>query len=151
MTKKRKISFLVFSFLTIAFTAFIFSNSLLIAEESAARSGRFLPIIQKVLGVFGLNPSIDDVSFFVRKTAHFLEYFLLSALASGAILSLTEKKPFISLAPVYSLLVAITDEFVMQGMTEGRSAEWRDVLIDLCGALLFAVILIIYKRIKRNR
>ncbi len=152
MTKKRTFSIILFSVLTLSFTAFIFSNSLLVAEESAARSGRFIPFLQKLLESIGIDATPDSISFFIRKTAHFLEYFILSALVSGTVLSATDKQIFLSLAPIYSLIIAITDEFVMQAVTEGRSPEWRDVSIDTIGALLAAaVILLFLKLTKRNR
>lgn len=153
MTKKKRVfAIVVCSFLLVFMTAFIFGNSLLVAEQSAANSGRFVPLIQKALSSIGFDAKADDVSFFIRKTAHFLEYFILGTLASLIITLSTEKRIYLTVSPLYCFLVAVVDEFVMQGMTEGRSPEWRDVLIDVCGAVLSAVLIItILKIIKRNR
>ena len=152
MIKKKRLFFSIFAILTLLMTAFIFSNSLLVAEASAERSGRFIPLLQKILSSVGIDADSDTLSFIIRKTAHFLEYFLLCALASGVVLSQTERESFLIFSPVYCFLVAVCDEFIMQGMTEGRSAEWRDVGIDVSGALLcLCVVLITIKLIKRNR
>lgn len=152
MTKKRKISVAVFATLTILMTAFIFGNSLQVGEQSAATSGRFVSILNAVLDFFGIEAETDTLSFIVRKAAHFLGYFVLGSLFSLFVLSLSNKSVSLAFSPVYCFLIAITDEFVMQGMTDGRSPEWRDVLIDVGGAVLAViVILITIKLIKRNR
>lgn len=152
MTKKRKISVAVFATLTVFMTAFIFGNSLQVAEQSAATSGRFVAVLNALLDFFGIEAESDMLSFIVRKTAHFLGYFVLGTFFSLFVLSLTNKNILLASSPIYCLIVALADEFIMQEMTEGRSPEWRDVFIDLSGAVLaVSVILVTIKLIKRNR
>jgi VanZ family protein len=152
MTKKRKISVAVFASLTIFMTAFIFGNSLQIAEQSAATSGRFVSVLNAVLDFFGIESETDTLSFIVRKTAHFLGYFVLGTFSSLFVLSLSNKNILLVSSPLYCFIIALADEFIMQAMTEGRSPEWRDVFIDIGGAVLSVVIIFVtIKLIKRNR
>ena len=66
----------VFLGLALLWLAFIFSNSLKSAEESAEDSGKVLAFLQ------GLFPSLTDEG--VRKLAHFAEFFVLGALATAS-------------------------------------------------------------------
>lgn len=138
MNRKKRKS-VILALLVIALTVFIFSNSLTVGEESAEQSGKIVEFVKSVLAKMGISPNWDNLSFIVRKLAHFSEYFLLSATVTGFILSLTPKKRFIPLSPVYCFIVAVCDEFICQRITPGRGPKWTDVLIDSCGAV-FAVL-----------
>ena len=135
MTKNRKIWLGVLCFVTLLWTAFIFSRSLQTGEESSAASGRLTALIQALLG--GLPVS----EYFVRKLAHFTEYALLSLPAAGAALLVGRRWVFAAWS--YAILVALCDEFVVQAMTVGRGPRFSDVLIDGAGALVGAVMLMV--------
>ncbi len=139
---------LIFAVLTFCATMFVFGNSLKVGTESAKQSGFFVDILNNALDTVGIHPKYDTISFLIRKGAHFTEYFLLSGLAAAAIYFATSNKALIFAAPVYSFVVAVCDEFIMQARTSGRSPQWKDVFIDTSGAFLAAIILflIIYFR-----
>jgi VanZ family protein len=59
----------------------------------------------------------------------------------AALTRFVSKKKALVIAPTVTLAIAVFDEFVIQRISSGRSPEWRDVIIDLCGALLATAIL----------
>ncbi len=82
--------------------------------------------------------------FLIKKTAHFVEYAILSFLYIRAFLgsSMSQKKSFI-LAFLISLVYAISDEY-HQSFVPGREPRIRDVVIDSMGAL-FAIYLVAFR------
>ena len=142
--KRLRRQVIVFSALSVLWTAFIISRSLRTADESLAESDYVLALLRRLLPFM--------TSFLVRKLGHFTEYFILGGLlfvAARAALSLRREKAaagglsgvpsgkgrFLSgagLPAAVGLLVAAADECVQLGV-EGRSGELRDVLIDLLG------------------
>jgi len=85
------------------------------------------------------------IHFFVRKSAHFTEYAILSALWFRALrvhLTSLWRIRWALLGLVISLSVAILDEW-HQSFVPSRTSSARDVLLDLTGAV-FAQFLIWY-------
>ncbi len=82
--------------------------------------------------------------FLVKKTAHFVEYAILSFLHIRAFLgsSLLQKKSFI-LAFLLSLIYAASDEY-HQSFVPGKETRVRDDVIDSIGAL-FAIYVVAVK------
>lgn len=76
--------------------------------------------------------------FFLAKSAHFLEYAILTFLLIQALQEhqLTKKKILI-LAVILAIGYAFSDEY-HQSFILGRNASLRDVLIDSSGVLLIA-------------
>lgn len=124
--------------LTLAVVLFIFGNSLQNGEQSGAASGWVSAILK---AIFDPKDAIDPQTFehFVRKLAHFTEFFWLGMAVCGVLRSLIDgKAPLLSRAPVGSglfflLLIAVCDEFI-QSFT-GRGPSVRDVMLDFCGAV----------------
>lgn len=147
MTKKRKIWIGVLCLVTFLWTAFIFSRSMQTGSESSEASGRLTALLQALLGI----PVSEH---FVRKLAHFGEYMILALPATGAVL-LVSRRWLLPFAWVYALLVAFTDEFLVQAMTAGRGPRITDVLIDgagaLTGLLLTVAVFLILGRIRAGR
>lgn len=137
LSKNKKIS-LIFIALTVFVTLFIFSNSLRNGEESSKQSGFVVTIVETMAKMIGIDFDKSSLSHFIRKFGHFSEYFLLGAISALAIYFWFEQKKLIVFAPIYSLIVALCDEFICQNMTPGRSPQYTDVLIDFCGTL-FAI------------
>jgi len=136
------------------FTLFIFFNSAKVAEASAAQSNGIVERICDTFTSLGLKtPNPDTLSFIIRKTGHFAEYFLLGFLSALGVTMISYNKIHIVSSPIYCFSVALLDEFAVQAATEGRSPEWRDCFIDLTGALLStgAVILIVFFYEKRRK
>ena len=126
--------------------ALIFGFSAQHSSESAAVSGQFLAMLNKLF-------STDLSIFFIRKMAHFVEYFILAVLIFTAV-SLTRQKPGPFLAFFIALSVAIGDE-LHQSFVPGRACQLRDVLIDSAGAvagiLLCMAVIAIYKQVKNRK
>lgn len=121
----------------------IWSFSSQVADRSGAVSDRLLySLLEAVSPAFRATgssaqiASIEVLSFFERKAAHMFLYFVLALLLCFAIQFFTRsiwRRVFLS-----SLLCAVlagVDEF-HQTMVPGRSGEARDVLVDLCGAVI---------------
>lgn len=86
--------------------------------------------------------------FFLAKSAHFLEYAILTFLLIQALQEhkLTKKKVLI-LAVILAMSYAFSDEY-HQSFILGRNASLRDVLIDSSGVLLIACPALFSKRFR---
>ena len=140
--------------LTLAAACFILFNSSLNADESSKQSNSFAEIVKALLSMLGIEPSEEALSVSIRKAAHFAEYFLFGALAYSLIQT-TRFKKYSLYTPFPAFLLALNDEFIVQSISDGRSPEWSDVLIDTCGALCAVLLLaplfyIVRERRKRN-
>ncbi len=124
--------------LALAVVMFIFGNSLQNGEASGQMSGAVSAILK---AIFDPHDHIADADFehFVRKLAHFTEFFWLGMAVCGVLDGLVGgKSPLLSARPVGSglfflLLVAVCDEWI-QSFT-GRGPSVRDVVLDFSGAL----------------
>lgn len=143
MTKKKKITAIIFALLSIGLTVFIFSNSLQAGVESAKQSDFVVDIANKILGVLGIDAQQHTLSLVIRKLGHFSEYFALG-LTSAVSLASFRRKWVMVFSPVYCAVTAICDEFIMQRITEGRAPMWTDVLIDCSGALLALICVVVF-------
>ena len=123
-------------------TIFIFSAQ--VAEESQNTSDEWTDfVIRTFVSDFDGLPAAeqqelrDNVSFAVRKIAHFTEYTILGC-ALMLHLSAIGMKKQVPRAPLWAwgigTLYAASDEF-HQLFVEGRSMSLRDVGIDSCGVL----------------
>lgn len=130
----------------LAWMGIIFALSAQPSSESAALSGQFLAILNKLFSA-GLS------DFLVRKAAHATEYFLLAVLTFNAIL-LTRQKARPLLTFLIVLLYAVSDEF-HQHFIPGRACRLQDVLIDSAGAvvgiLLCVAVTAIYRQLKKRK
>ncbi|MBQ8496046.1 MAG: VanZ family protein [Clostridia bacterium] len=132
MSKKRRNQIIVLIFVFLLAAA-IFMFSAQNGEKSSDFSGYFT---EKFLRIFHIeNVSFGRVEHFLRKAAHFIEFFLLG-MVSCLWISGFRKHLFvtgvISFVPVF--LYAVLDE-MHQYFIPGRSASWKDVLLDGTGAL----------------
>ena len=98
--------------------------------------------------------SLNTLIFLVRKTAHFTEYAILGALFYLNVIQFPKfnRHPKKILLPIiFSFLYACTDE-IHQIFVPGRSAQFRDVLIDTLGAtfgcLLIHALLTLFTKLK---
>lgn len=124
--------------LSVLMIGFIFFNSALDADLSSDHSGGVREFINSVLSSLHTNIVLSE--HFVRKCAHFAEYFVLGTLLFYTVYSYVLKlSKRIYIAPLSGLLVACIDESI-QLFSEGRSAQISDVMLDFFGVCL-AVIL----------
>ena len=126
----------VFTLALIGCIAFIFSNSMAVANVSSVSSGRVLQLLQAVLRRLG-HPALAQrlTMHIVRKMAHFCEYTL-----EGFLLMLCmrvySRRPLrhITVPMLAGVLTALTDETI-QLFSEGRSSQVTDVWLDSAGVL----------------
>ena len=143
-TKSKRI---IFSLLLLIWMIIVFYLS---NQDATTSTGTSNIIVLKVAEAFNVvEPNeIDEISFVVRKLAHFTLY------AIGGILSFnllntyntSIKKKFL-ISEIICMLYAISDEF-HQLFVPGRSAEIKDVIIDSLGA--FFGMFIIYYILKKS-
>lgn len=120
---------------------FIFTMSSFGHNSSDAQSNLFVDFIAQNFphvrhGLENNLISLSTLIFLVRKTAHFTEYAILGALFYlnfRQLPKLNSRPKKILLPIVFSFLYACTDE-LHQIFVPGRSAQFRDVLIDTLGA-----------------
>lgn len=151
---------------TVIWMSFIFGMSAQTGEESSETSGRVIDIVAEVV-VPGFSDMTDaekdavreNLSFPIRKLAHFTEYAVLGVLLtasvafSGKKTSVTCRKLTVSLSVGW--LYAISDE-LHQKLVSGRAGMITDVFIDgsgvLVGCAAFALLLLfILKRVNRDK
>ena len=140
---------------------FIFIMSSFGHTSSDAQSNLFVDFIAQNFphvrhGLKNNLISLSTLVFLVRKTAHFTEYAILGALFYLNLIQFPKLNSRIKklLLPIlFSFLYAITDE-IHQIFVPGRSAQFRDVLIDTLGAsfgcLLIHALLTLFTRLKSN-
>ena len=158
---KKRIIISIILLLVVLLIAFIFSNSLKNAADSAVQSGTVKEIVDSVLALFGYDDGIDTT--LLRGLAHFGEFFMLGAFLAAEILfvfpltfeSQSAKKFIIYVSPTaISLIVACIDEFI-QIFSPGRVCDVLDVLVDTAGSasanILVLLIGIIIYSIKKEK
>lgn len=117
---------------------------------SADHTGSILlKIIHAVHGPIS-HHRFAQIHFLVRKTAHFVSYGMLSALAFyawratlPAVARWTRR--WCALALTLTLLAASLDEF-HQGFVRSRTGSWRDVVLDMAGAVFFQIVIVLFAK-----
>jgi VanZ family protein len=124
----------------------LFSTDIFSAEHTARVLTKiFYALFGGIAGHgFGL------VHFLIRKSAHFMSYGLLSALSFfswRATLPALRRWSFrwCELALLLTLLAASLDEF-HQTFVSSRTGNYRDVILDMAGALFFQLVLALWLR-----
>ena len=156
-----KIHRLILPTLLIFQMCFIFIMSSFGHNSSDAQSNLFVDFIAQNFphvrhGLENNLISLSTLIFLVRKTAHFTEYAILGALFYLNVIQLPKlnRYPKKILLPIFfSFLYACTDE-IHQIFVPGRSAQFRDILIDTPGAsfgcLLIHALLTLFTKLKSN-
>lgn len=138
MLKRHSHHKLIFPILSLLWVLIILWFSLQDGSTSSLQSGFITANIQKLLASFGINIERQLLSFLIRKTAHFTEFFILGMLIKQSSYILQNN------ALLYlCFLVPILDETV-QSFVPGRAMALTDMLIDgagiLCGILVVYVL-----------
>lgn len=126
-------------------TIFEFSN-----QNGDTSQGTSDVITDKIIEINNdLENKRDQVSFCVRKLAHFSIYLIGEILAFGFFDTYSlQKKYVIAFALMFGIVYAILDEF-HQSFISGRSAQIRDVCIDTCGVITGEIISCFVKKHKK--
>lgn len=136
--KRLKIRQIVFAVLALLCMAVIFCFSADNSEESNEKSNFFVEQLLEWIPS-GVR---ENLSYIVRKTAHFTIYAVLGFLVSG--IFIIPRKIFYTLSVCF--LYACTDE-IHQYFVPGRACRFQDVIIDTSGALFGALIFALIFRI----
>jgi len=116
---------------------FLFSTSAFSGDNTSRIIGPILKWISPEIS----NESIAFVQFFLRKTAHIIEYAFLAILLCNAIVRRLKEfsaKVLIVRSVFISLIYAASDEW-HQSLSAGRIGSLMDVSIDGVGALFGAL------------
>lgn len=121
----------------------------------------FLPVVLWAGVIFAFSslptPSTSEIywqDFLVKKSAHAIEYAVLTTLVYRALWnSGNSRKNALFSAVFFSVFYAITDE-IHQSFTPGREPRARDIIFDTIGALgaaylIWKLLPIAPKRLKR--
>ena len=136
---KRRIKLTLTLLATALWLCFIFSRSAQTAAVSDAESGWVLSLLRRILPAMSM--------LFVRKLAHFSEFFLLGALLWLDWRLLTRGNVLLPLG--VGLLCSAADEY-LQTFIPGRSGELMDVLLDFSGVCCAVLLLQLQRRRKRS-
>lgn len=156
--KKFDVKNIVFLVLAILWMGVIFAYSSMEGPETQAKSYAidkfFAPFLDDEMSA-EQQEYVDLIDVFVRKTAHAIEYALLSIFVLGAVSveeSIRKNRRSWVLGFIVTVFYAFTDE-IHQLFVPGRIGRMSDVIIDSFGALIgmaiFAIIFYIFAR--RNK
>ncbi|WP_130811926.1 VanZ family protein [Olsenella sp. Marseille-P4559] len=130
--------------------AFIWGHSLVQGPQSSAESAGVVAQVTPLLNALGIT-SEHAMTLAVRKTAHFLEYAVLGALAVPTLgLPARGGRAPRWLGPVAVALIPVVDETI-QHFVPGREPSPCDVLIDLCGIAAGALVALLASRRRADR
>lgn len=148
----KSIKRIIFGILIIINCAIIFKFSSQNSEKSTQTSGFVVNIVVNIISNINKNAKeenlTDNVTFIVRKCAHFSIYTLLGIWLmnfSNTFKNMSTKKKIL-ICILFGILYASSDEF-HQSFVSGRSPEIRDVCIDTCGVLFGNILVILVGRI----
>lgn len=143
---KRRFAQFVWTLLLVAWVAFIWGHSLANGFTSSIESGRAVALLQPLLNALGLVGE-EQMTFAVRKTAHFFEYAVLGGLlyANGHVrgLRLSEGSGWWT---ALALAVPVADEFIQSFVPE-RSSQVSDVVLDFAGACTGLLVALLIRKI----
>jgi len=140
--------------ISICWLGFIFSNSLKPADSSTEQSDKIVDVTETIIDTVVPNNSIhrSDLAVFVRKTAHFTEFCILSVLVTLTCITFTERKrayPTVSL--ILCAPACITDE-LLQLTSSGRACSVLDMLLDYLGVVTgFIIVLFLFLLIRKKK
>ena len=136
--------------LLIAWSSLIFCFSSDNGTKSGSLSGA---VTNKIIEVLKIKPNVkqkDLLHAFVRKTAHFTEYFILGLLIMNCLITFGVSKYLLIWTITIGFLYAISDE-VHQLFVADRVGAPLDVLIDTCGVITSSSIMYLIRRKHEKR
>lgn len=122
---------------TLLFVSWLILIYLLSAEtgdQSGSLSNGILLSIAKLLKISDTKAFVDTFGFFIRKLAHFSEYFILYIITYECFKEYNCPK-LIVVSVLFCVLYASFDEF-HQLFVDGRCGQLSDVVIDSSGSIV---------------
>lgn len=92
---------------------------------------------------------IEDTRVLIRKSAHFMLYFVLGIFTYLTFTSYSISKPVL-FSIIFCFLYACSDE-IHQMFLDGRTAKIMDIFIDTCGSCLAIGMCYFVKRLKNRK
>lgn len=136
---KKNVKKIIYGIFVLIWMIIVFSFSNQNGKVSQSSSDIITNSIVKICDdYFGINlqNNITDISFVVRKLAHFSIYFMGGILIYNFLNAFSIKKKYIIIfSIVWGVIYAMTDE-MHQFFIDGRAAQIRDVIIDSCGLIV---------------
>lgn len=138
----------ILTLITITFILFIFYNSIFPGPQSSDQSRYVMDLLNRALGFLQIPVLLSE--HFIRKAAHFTEYFALGALLAATIKFYHRPGREAVFTELFLLLlVPVTDEWI-QLFRPGRGSSVADVLLDFAGGLVGMVLLDLFFHFRRN-
>ena len=153
MNRTRNIILIVSLVVVTATTAFIFSNSMQDTADSWDKSNIVAALLEPILRrlynhagswfEWATTTGVITYGVFVRKLAHFTEYFILGAECALVTTILTRRiaTPHLWGCLFVPLAVAVLDEFAQSFFD--RTSQVADVLLDFAGACSGIIVVLI--------
>lgn len=114
-------------------------------DQSGSLSDGILLSIAKLLKISDTKAFVDTFGFFIRKLAHFSEYFILYILTYECFKEYNCPK-LIVVSVLFCVLYASFDEF-HQLFVDGRCGQLSDVIIDSSGSIVSCFL---WRLVKKN-
>ena len=158
LDKNNTIKNILLPILIILCITFIFSNSLMNADQSIEESSRIVKAIEKIVdSLYKGNPP-EKVTYFFKATfdnilrdcAHFLEFLILGILAIlySDKFKLTSIRRF-CFAILFCILIALIDETI-QFFSPGRAFELYDIALDISGSIVGSMLILLIWKIRKS-
>ncbi|MFI3230149.1 MAG: VanZ family protein [bacterium] len=138
----------LYLFITIFIVCFIFYNSFQSGETSSNTSNQILDLVNNFINILGFDATISGN--FIRKLAHFVEFFCF-----GFFLMLTTYETYyktfeIVEKPLFlGLLVPVIDEYI-QFFTPDRVSAVSDVILDFSGSFSGIILASIFIKVNNS-
>lgn len=145
MNQKKKI---ISWILLLAWMSFIFYMSQQNGQESSSQSGIVIKILSNI-GISFTEESKNLITFIIRKGAHMTEYFILYILLFNVVSNYFNSRKTIRISLYILILYAASDE-IHQYFIPGRSASFKDVIIDTCGGTIGLIANNYYRKVKNK-
>ena len=140
---------IVYLIVTILVVMFIFYNSIQNGESSSNASTTVLNFINNIINSIGLNFKLEG--YFIRKLAHFVEFFTLGVFLMLTFEAFTNKIfSIIGFPMFFAIFIPVIDEYI-QIYSDGRTSSVKDVLLDFFGAMIGIIIVSLCFVYKKNK
>lgn len=137
----------IYLMFTILIVTFIFYNSMQNGENSSNASTFVLNFVNSLIYKLGLRFSLTG--HFIRKLAHFIEFFLLGVFLMLTFEAFTNKLfSILGATMFFAIFIPVIDEFI-QIYSPGRASSVKDVLLDFFGSftgIIFICLCFVIKR-----
>lgn len=135
--------------ITIFIVLFIFYNSMQNGESSSEASTAVLNFINDMIKAMGLSFKLEG--YFIRKLAHFVEFFIFGLFVMLTFKEFTNKTfSIIGFPMFFALFIPVIDEFI-QIYSPGRASSVKDVMLDFSGAITGIIIVCLFSKVKKRK